>query len=52
MRNFGLRSRSIHVSAAAPAVKAKNHGIAILVTSGIGLIGLSIVIHALAFGFE
>lgn len=52
MRNFGLGSRSTCVDVTASAVKAKNHGIAILVTSAVGLISLSIVLYALAFGLD
>lgn len=51
MRNFDPGSRSTCVSATAPTVNAKNNGIAIL-AAAIGLIGLCIVVYALAFGLD
>jgi hypothetical protein len=51
MRNFGVVSRSSGLGATESSLKPKRCDGVILAVAGAGLIGLSLAIYALAFGF-
>lgn len=52
MRNFGLASRPTRLDTAAPSVDVKNRNTAILIISGVGLIGIAVAAYVLSFGVE
>ncbi len=51
MRNFGLVPRSTRFDTAAPPLKSKIATRRSRIISGVGLIGLAVVVYALAVGF-